>query len=677
MRYHIEKTVTVELLRHGKAHNQLLSPLTEYLGLCGNFRAATVRVPYEHQQFLTRLQILRYADGQGIDSALRGNTLAETADEITGIFESLPGLISELGANDGDSCEIVHLNMVLSASELAMLPFELSNVPPGCAGGEGNSLLMQNRRRVSMTRQVRNVTNILPDWPLHPRILFIVAAPGALGVPARAHADELLEAISPWVKAHDATKRGDLITARAKMLTVVSGATRDAIRRACAECQYTHVHILAHGDADPADPNRPYGLALHDAQDPDRIDIVDGKTLAALLSPLDEQCKGLPAVVTVASCDSGNVRSVISSNGSSLAHDLHRSGIPFVVASQFPLSKTGSRYIPRVLYPALLWGEDPRIAIARLRQELKVHCPQTHDWASLVCYASLPGDLEPQLRQLRYLQSKKAMDAAMSQIDGIIGLSCQDHGERDSELQKRLLDQLFQRVDKADHYMPVEGGFETEGTGMKASNKKRLAESEFKLSRLNPDEKQIRLDSCIENLRQARAFYRQAFVTNFRESSEPLIRRSAHWLLVQYLSLNAVLGEPFRAHEWGAAKISCDIDLQQNDNIAVAWGHGSLAELYLILLAYPKKPGFPNHGECRQRITAHIGQLTQKVDADDFAIKSTSRQFNRYLDWWGDEEFRQKFDPGKKLHGWYQEPGIKAAASEVVALLDRARRGEE
>ena len=38
-------TITLELLRHGPAHNQLLSPLTPYLALCENHGAVTMHVP--------------------------------------------------------------------------------------------------------------------------------------------------------------------------------------------------------------------------------------------------------------------------------------------------------------------------------------------------------------------------------------------------------------------------------------------------------------------------------------------------------------------------------------------------------------------------------------------------------------------------------------------------------
>ncbi|MCK7492769.1 MAG: hypothetical protein MZW92_15480 [Comamonadaceae bacterium] len=46
------RTTTLELLRHGPSHNQLLSPLTQYLALCENHAAVTVHLPFEHNQFL-------------------------------------------------------------------------------------------------------------------------------------------------------------------------------------------------------------------------------------------------------------------------------------------------------------------------------------------------------------------------------------------------------------------------------------------------------------------------------------------------------------------------------------------------------------------------------------------------------------------------------------------------
>ena len=40
------RSVAVELIRKGPPHNRLLSPLTEYLGICGGTGAGSVSVPY-------------------------------------------------------------------------------------------------------------------------------------------------------------------------------------------------------------------------------------------------------------------------------------------------------------------------------------------------------------------------------------------------------------------------------------------------------------------------------------------------------------------------------------------------------------------------------------------------------------------------------------------------------
>lgn len=63
------------MLRHGPAHNQLLSPLTPYMVLCENHSAVTLHVPFEHNQFLHRLKVLGY----NTDPTARGFQLADTA----------------------------------------------------------------------------------------------------------------------------------------------------------------------------------------------------------------------------------------------------------------------------------------------------------------------------------------------------------------------------------------------------------------------------------------------------------------------------------------------------------------------------------------------------------------------------------------------------------------------
>ena len=58
------RTITLELVRHGPAHNQLLSPLTQYLALCENHPAVTLQLPVKHNQMLYRLSALAYRMGK-------------------------------------------------------------------------------------------------------------------------------------------------------------------------------------------------------------------------------------------------------------------------------------------------------------------------------------------------------------------------------------------------------------------------------------------------------------------------------------------------------------------------------------------------------------------------------------------------------------------------------------
>ena len=195
--------VSLEFLRHGPAHNQLLSPLTQYLGLCGNAGACTIQVPYEHQDFLPRLKSLRYDAGGTDDAERRQLDVNKTAEDITKILACVPGLISSLGTGCGTEVTVTHLDLVLSASELAMLPFELAKVPSGCAGGEGNYLLLQTLLPVCLTRRVRSALSSSVIWPKEPKILFVVAQPSHLSVPALEHTNALLQAIDSWIPYFD------------------------------------------------------------------------------------------------------------------------------------------------------------------------------------------------------------------------------------------------------------------------------------------------------------------------------------------------------------------------------------------------------------------------------------------------------------------------------------------
>ena len=115
------RTITLELLRHGPPHNQLLSPLTPYLALCENHAAVTVQLTFEHNQFLHRLRALSYRLGE----EARVFQLRDTAVTLGALLAGVPGLTAELSRQGENADSHTHIRLIVSASELALLPFEL------------------------------------------------------------------------------------------------------------------------------------------------------------------------------------------------------------------------------------------------------------------------------------------------------------------------------------------------------------------------------------------------------------------------------------------------------------------------------------------------------------------------------------------------------------------------
>ncbi|MEP7367594.1 MAG: hypothetical protein ABI972_30405, partial [Acidobacteriota bacterium] len=167
------KQITFELLRHGPPNNQLLSPLTQYLAICENHPATTLQVPFEHNQFLHRLQALSYKMGE--DSRIF--QVKDTAQVLAELLGKVPGLVAEMNRDDcsraekgdqqGEPNRATHLRMILSSSELALLPFELTMSPPGFPGA-GQPLLLQFKDPICLTREVRRVAERNLPWPKHP-----------------------------------------------------------------------------------------------------------------------------------------------------------------------------------------------------------------------------------------------------------------------------------------------------------------------------------------------------------------------------------------------------------------------------------------------------------------------------------------------------------------------------
>jgi len=118
--------------------------------------------------------------------------------------------------------------------------------------------------------------------------------------------------------------------------------------------------------------------------------------------------------------------------------------------------------------------------------------------------------------------------------------------------------------------------------------------------------------------------------------------------------------------------LSCKVDLGSQDKQTVAWAHGTMAELYLLELAYKKAPRSKDPRIVKQQVLDHIGQLIDNVAPGDFAIRSTRRQFDRYVKWWSQEEFRSHLEDisDQQRDNWQDESdSIAEVAEEVVGEL--------
>ena len=595
----------IELLRKGPPHNQLLSPLTEYIALCGEYAASTIHLPYEHRDFLDQLDALRYED-----KARRKVVLTRTANDMAGILSQIPGLVSEMVKAQHAHRGLTNLRLVVSASELALLPFELATVPDD-APGAGMHLLLQTQVPLTLTREVRHLGPLDIDWTRPPRILFASASPPGVGrVPLAEHLRALRAAIDPWVRPYAPDDKAGRAREVGKLLTVLPEASIQSIREACADGGYTHVHLLAHGAAMDIAKEEQFGMALHDRNDLAKADVVDGARLA---SALLANRSSSPTVVTVAACDSGQVGSVIV-QGASLAHNLHLAGIPVVVASQFPLSFEGSEYMTRVLYSQMLRGEDPREALYELRRQLYDQKATTHDWASIVTYADLPSDFENQLHRYHYQQALAAAKNAIKQAQWLIDKGSAQRNEEGFE-------RAIERLDKALEDLPDLADDLAESTGMRGSLEKQKAELLYHAAQ-HSDEAEARqlLDRQDQAFKKALRHYRNAFFDNL----------SSHWTGIQYLVLSAVVDETVPYDLWTVVRVAAD--RAKEDKSDKIWASGTLAELYMLGMLLEKNT--LSKEEATEKTMEYANRILNLVDTDSFEVFSTWRQFKRYLDWW-------------------------------------------
>ena len=577
-----------------------------------------------------RLKRLKYPlDKDPATDDQRQAELRDIGESLGRIFAQVPALISELGAAAADKSSLVHLSLSMSAFELGLLPFEAAIAADGFPG-TGAPLFLQMRTPVSITREVRRGRPLPMNWARTPKILFAFAAPAGSYVPSQSHLQALREAIEPWVKLKDSPEQR--ISEVKKLLTVLPQATLEQLRTLCATQEFTHVHILAHGAPYQQSGDEHYGVALCSEAGPEQVDVVDGERLAIALTANDAlgttHCR--PTVVSLATCDSGNINSVLTPGGS-IAHELNSSGIPWVIASQFPLWMKASAIAAKVLYSGLLKGDDPRWVLHELRQRLRTDAPETHDWASIVAYATIPPDFAVQVQQFHATQTQRKIEVKFDRIDELVTIINQAKQNSDDQPEKRLelrflSDTIRQelkewRDEPHDHLTKEEWSMRL---GLSAASEKRIG---------------IALDLTGDQ-KAADQAYKYCF--EFYQAAWH-IDQSNHWLLTQYLSVIAIrsrtedasallkLSEHYGA-TWSAAfemtRWKRNLFIGKDKVYVLA----TLAELTLLQSVYHKDTTQPE--ELKKQISDYCKAMLDESLTDKFPLWSTKRQFSRYLLEW-------------------------------------------
>lgn len=636
--------ITLEFVRPGPQHNQLLSPLTPYMALCGDGQPVTLHIRIEHHKLLNRLRRLRYVmkngtvGGVAVPDPMREAEVLELGGEVASILSEIQVLNSEISraqgrvssSKSGEVDSLVHLQFVLSGSELSLIPFELA-IAPQAFPGEGLEFCLQNDMPIVITPEIRQNRPVPIAWdrPIEPRILFISAEPSGMTVPKKAHVHALRQAMEPWIRwpraKNNNTDRTQWVKERLRLLI---NPCINEIYDECATGQYTHIHILAHGASYEEAGEQRFGLALCQKHDKNQAEIISGKRLAKALQAEFADCPGRSQslIVTLATCDSGNPGSLLIPGGS-IAYDLHAEGIPWVFASQFPLTKRGSVKMTETLYPQLLRGVDPRQVLYEVRRQLFMTSKRDHDWASMIAFVSMPANtsmFENQVVNFFERQMRRAIEVSFDRAD-----NSKDDG---TDTMKTALDNVKKLLKSWECRLPTGQSMDdrsrrAECFGLHGSAYKRIA---LLLSTSKTDNKKPAGKAFINS----HAYYKKAM-------NEMVVvdNTKYYWTATQYLCLAAVI-KPTKpdqeTYRFVRKLIKEDLDkLGREDQ---AWAHGTMAELELLSLFHEQSKDDVKLKTVKEEVLRHCSKVVDLKGAESFHAMSTARQFQRYIDHWLNDE---------------------------------------
>src|SRR5688572_22242264 len=377
------ESVLIEYFRFDDLDTGVLAKGKRYLLACKNKTVKEVVTQESHLNLLMQLSgFLRYDSNVSNDE--KWKTITSISNTIKEIF---------IDASGYANCQF---DVVLNASELGLLPFELLLDDKGIP-------YFTNENKITFTRRIRQETfgNTFP-LPVIPKVLFIYAHSSFRQVPFEEHLYELDKALEKWGgKSNN------------KIFKLFAEATFEELTEELKahdfkDKQYTHVHMLAHG-ALIQNQNMPfdfeYGIALGKNGEP----VIHTESIKKLFEGLQYK----PSFVNFMICDGANFANPLKPDRNPV-QVTHRVGVPVVLGSQFPLSMEGSTLITKNLYKDLFEGKDLRSILHNIRA-LLFQKKEVHDWISLVAYVRLPEDYCEQLNRvslkclmqnLKYLKSK-------------------------------------------------------------------------------------------------------------------------------------------------------------------------------------------------------------------------------------------------------------------------------
>ena len=195
----------------------------------------------------------------------------------------------------------------------------------------------------------------------------------------------------------------------------------------------------------------------------------------------------------------------------------------------------------------------------------------------------------------------------------------------DGRLSKSI-DDLEDQLDENGNSTLASAALKAEYFGLLGSAFKRKAEHLFNMAKTEKDDKEMLLQESIEALRNAAAYYKKGF------DADP----SSHWNAMQYLSLKAVSGESLTDDITVCTVISfmAERDVREaKKEVDKIWAWGTLAELYLLQpLTVPIDQQKKINEEAMLKANEYLSEI--KKSNQDFQIESTTRQLDRYINWW-------------------------------------------